>query len=68
MVDEFGAVDLQLDGLPHPRVEVCKVVVHVDALVAVATQGPARQLRALRMEGGRFWLLGESSPDKTADR
>lgn len=44
VVDEFGAVRLQLDGGPHHRVEVGKVVVHVDALVAVATQRPARQL------------------------
>lgn len=47
VVDEFGPVRLQLDGVPHHRVEVCKVVVHVDALVAVTTKRPAGQLRAL---------------------
>lgn len=41
VVDEFGPVRLQLDGGPHHRVEVSKVVVHVDALVTVATQRPA---------------------------
>lgn len=44
VVDEFGRVRLQLDGGPHHRVEVSKVVVHVDALVTVATQRPAGQL------------------------
>lgn len=53
MVDEFGPVRLQLDGGPHPRVEVSKVVVHVDAFVAVAPQGPACQLRALRIRTRR---------------
>lgn len=52
MVDEFGAVRLQLHGGPHHRVQVSKVVVHVDAFVAVAAQRPARQLGALRVREG----------------
>ena len=48
VVDEFGLVRLQLHGVPHHRVEVRKVVVHVDALVAVAAQSAAGHLRTLR--------------------
>ena len=44
MVDEFGLVRLQLDGRPHDGVEVGEVVVHVDALVAVASLCPSSQL------------------------
>lgn len=40
VVDEFGPVHLQLDGGPHHWVEVSKIVVHVDAFVAVTSQGP----------------------------
>lgn len=43
VVDEFGRVRLHLDGVPHLRVQVGKIVVHVDAFVAVATPGPTRQ-------------------------
>lgn len=50
VVDELGAVRLQLDGGPHHRVEVGEVVVQVDALVAVAAQSPTGQLRALGRE------------------
>lgn len=48
VVDEFGLVCLQLDGGPHPWVEVREIVVHVDPFVAVTTQSPAWQLWALR--------------------
>lgn len=41
VVDEFGLVRLQLDGGPHPRVEVGEIVVHVDPFMAVTAQSPA---------------------------
>lgn len=59
VVDEFGAVRLQLDGGPHHWVEVGKIVVHVDAFVAVTTQGPTWQFWALwiKESGIRSLLL-----------
>lgn len=58
VVDELRPVRLQLDGVPHHRVEVRKVVVHVDTLVAVTTQRPAGQLRAL-------WMNKKVDPQQT---
>lgn len=41
MVDQFGLVRLQLNGVPHHGVQIGEVVVHVVAFVAEATQSPA---------------------------
>ena len=48
MVGYFGLLPLRLLlGVPQDGVQVREVVVQVDALHAVAAQGPAGQLRAL---------------------
>lgn len=50
VVDEFGPVCLQLDGGPHHWVEISEIVVHVDAFIAITSQGPTCQLRALQVK------------------
>lgn len=47
MVDEFRLVRLQLHGVPHHRVQIGEVVVHVVAFVAETTQSPASELGSL---------------------
>lgn len=44
VVDKFGPVCLQLDGRPHHRVEVGKIMIQVDSFVGVTAQSPTRQL------------------------
>lgn len=48
VVGDFGSVCCRLLSVPHDVVQVWKVVIHVDAFVAVAPLRPA----------GQFWALG----------
>lgn len=63
MVADFALVHCHLLLVPHDVVKVSKVVVHVDAFVAIATIGPTSQLGTLQLRlirtrfGGSDWLF-----------